>query len=112
MSRCTAVKADGSNCQAPALRADPDCRCVFHSKLTFPAANRSHDFTKPEAVRTVGREIRALRRDKALKGIARAETIRNLILLWQSLTAPEAEPPPGFSYPQPLEYRDRRLSIS
>jgi len=90
--RCTATRVDGSECHALAMRNDPDCRCGFHSKRNSFAVRREADFTKAEAVKIIGKEIRVLRKAKR-DPVERADALRNLVLLWQSLTAPEVEPP-------------------
>jgi hypothetical protein len=76
------------------MREDPDQRCGFHSKRNSFAAQRASDFTRAEAIQTVGKEIRVLRRAKGVNPVERADALRNLILLWQSLATPEVEPPP------------------
>jgi hypothetical protein len=91
--KCTATKADGSPCRASAIHADPEGRCVFHSSLSFPGQHRSSELTKEEAIRTVTQAIRALRKTQR-DPVERADALRNLIVLWQSLTVPEVEPPP------------------
>ena len=87
--RCTATKVDGSPCHALAMRDDPDQRCGFHSKRNSFAVQRASDFTKQEAVKTVGTEIRVLRKAKRADPVGRATSLKDLIQLWQSLTAPE-----------------------
>ena len=58
MSRCIAVKKDGEQCHARALRADLDGRCLFHSSINFDAKRRAgRNVTAEELVVTLGREI-------------------------------------------------------
>jgi hypothetical protein len=77
---------------------------VWHSSLSFPATKQVHEVTKEEAIRTIGREMRRLRKLKepSPQQLQRADAIRNLILLWQSLTTAEPEP-----LPKPLTYEER-----
>lgn len=95
--KCSATKADGSPCRASAVHADPEGCCVFHSQLSFPGQHRSSELTKAEIARIIGQEIRSLRRAKATEPrdvIGKADALRKLVALWQTLTAPEVEPPP------------------
>jgi len=91
--RCTATRVDGSECHALAMREDPDQRCGFHSQRNSFAVQRAAEFTKAEAIKTVGKEIRVLRKSKGAAPVDKAEALKDLVLLWQSLTAPEVEPP-------------------
>ena len=90
--KCTATKADGSPCHALAMRNDPDQRCGFHSKRNSFAVLRASEFTKQEAIKIIGQEIRVLRKSKGASPVERAEALKDLVLLWQSLIAPEPEP--------------------
>ena len=91
--RCTATRVDGSECHALAMRNDPDQRCGFHSKRNSFGAQREADFTKAEAIKTVGKEIRVLKKSKGADPVEKAEALKDLIQLWQSLTLPVVEPP-------------------
>jgi hypothetical protein len=102
MKLCGALKRDGTPCLAAAVLRDPEGHCVFHSSLTFPVAKKANEITKEEAIRTVGRELRCLRRRRDLDPLQRSSEIRSLIQLWQSLTAPEVEPPA-----KPLTYAEK-----
>ena len=90
--KCTATRVDGSECHALAMRGDPDGRCGFHSKRNSFAVRREAEFTKAEAVKIIGQEIRALKKSKQANPVERAEALKDLVLLWQSLIAPEPEP--------------------
>lgn len=96
MKLCTALKRDGVPCHAKAVLRDPDGHCVWHSSLNSTTTKKTHDLTKEEASRTVGRELRRLRKlkDPSPLQLQRANEMRNLIQLWISLTAaPAVEPP-------------------
>jgi len=92
--QCTAIKKDGIQCRALAMRNDPDQRCGFHSKRNSFAVQRAAEFTKAEAIKIIGQEIRVLRKSKGANPVDKAEALKDLILLWQSLTAPEPTPKP------------------
>ena len=75
------------------MRDDPDQRCGFHSKRNSFAVLRASEFTKAEAVKIIGKEIRVLKKSKGANPVDKAEALKDLVLLWQSLTAPEVELP-------------------
>ena len=87
--RCTAVKVDGSPCHALAMRNDPDGFCGFHSRRNSFAVLRAAEFTKAEAIKIISQEIRILKKSKRVDPIGKASALKDLILLWQSLSAPE-----------------------
>jgi len=87
--KCTATKVDGSPCRALAMREDPDQRCGFHSKRNSFAVQRAAEFTKAEAIKIMGQEIRILKKSKGANPVDKAEALKDLVQLWQSLTAPE-----------------------
>lgn len=100
--RCSAVKVNGSPCRASAVHADLNGHCVFHSSLSFPGQRQRSDLTKAEVIRTIGREIRVLRRAKGANPVERADALRNLILVWQQLSAPKPEP-----VVRPMSFKER-----
>jgi hypothetical protein len=85
MVKCKYIKKDGSPCRAAAVKSDPDGLCVFHSPRQSGQARKAHVVTAQELIRTLGREIRILRKDKSLPPLARAAEIRNLVQMWKTL---------------------------
>lgn len=104
MSRCTAVKKDGTQCRVSALRDNPDHRCLFHSTLQLPGSKKLQDLSNEELLNTLSYEVKRLRKDGSLPVIARADTIRNLARSILEIRAKVDAPPPA---PKPLTLAEK-----
>jgi hypothetical protein len=64
MSRCTALKSDGSKCKAYALRDDPAQKCLFHTELEdIKQRQRDKVWTRERLVRELQQQLQRIKRE-------------------------------------------------